>query len=149
MFPEVREAMRQDRALVAAFVTAECRLLEDMGVHPSAVNKIRNDLELAVARILTDQTVSNREQSRYELENLSDLLGRQLSRVQGDAEHREQIKKLRGVLLALGGGVVVISNALVGTGAAPVTGGLSVAGAALSGAVGEEMISAGVRGAFE
>src|SRR4051794_19994477 len=35
----MREAMRQDAALLDAFVAAECRLLQDLGVQATAVDR--------------------------------------------------------------------------------------------------------------
>src|SRR6478736_2492288 len=41
----VAEAMRQDAALLRAFVAAECRLLLDMGLEPGAVERVGRALE--------------------------------------------------------------------------------------------------------
>src|SRR5712691_3672604 len=56
---EVRETLRQDEALVKQFVKAECRLLEDMGVDPEAVNRVRCDLEASLSLVLQDKILQS------------------------------------------------------------------------------------------
>jgi hypothetical protein len=141
---EVRETLRQDDALVRQFVKAECRLLIDMGVDPQAVNRIRSDLDISLRQILQDRTLRSRDSVDSQLGLLVQNLQNELHVLATKAEHRELIRQLEGVLVALAGGMIVTSNTLVGAGAVPVTGGLSVVGAALSGAVGQDLVTRGI-----
>jgi hypothetical protein len=141
---EVRDILRQDDALVRQFVKAECRLLEDMGVDHKAVNRISSDLNASLGRILLDATLQSQISVESQLDYLIQNLRHELQVLRTKAEHRELIRKLEGVLIALAGGMVVTSNALIGTATIPVTGGLSIAGAALSGAVGQDLVTRGI-----
>lgn len=141
---EFREMLRQDDALVRQFVKAECRLLEDMGVDHKAVNRISSDLNASMERILLDATLRSQISVNAQLEYLVQNLRRELEVLSAKAEHRELIRKLEGVLVALAGGMIVTSNALIGAGTIPVTGGLSTVGAALSGAVGQDLVTRGI-----
>jgi hypothetical protein len=141
---EAREMLRQDNALVRQFVKAECRLLEDMGVDHKAVNRISSDLNASLGRILLDTTLQSQETVESQLDYLVQNLRHELQVLSTKAEHRELIRKLEGVLVALAGGMVVTSNALIAAGTIPVTGGLSVVGAALSGAVGQDLVTRGI-----
>jgi hypothetical protein len=137
----IREVMRQEDALVDAFITAECRLLMDMGVDKNAVARIRRDLHESVRRVLNDPHLTPAE--------LVDRMRREVENLQVDADHRELVKQISGALAVLAGGMIVVSNGLVGAGLTPITGGLSVGGAALSAAAGADMISRGIDTAIE
>lgn len=147
----IREVMRQDDALIDAFITAECRLLMDMGVDKNAVARIRHDLHESVRRVLNDPdlTPAHREEVAAQLAELVDQMRREVENLQVDADHRELIKQISGALAVLAGGMIVVSNGLVGAGLTPITGGLSVGGAALSAAAGADMISCGIDTAIE
>ncbi|RFZ67733.1 Transposase [Mycobacterium marinum] len=54
---ELREMMRQDRALVDLFIDAELRLLRGIGVDRRALVRIRVDLDKSIERILHDETL--------------------------------------------------------------------------------------------
>ncbi|HVA70435.1 MAG TPA: hypothetical protein VNF08_03830 [Acidimicrobiales bacterium] len=140
---DVREVMRQDDALVKQFARAECRLLEDLGVSPGSVNRIQTELDASLARILNDEAL----QPGAVEEQLSQMIASletAMSHIEDESEHRRFIQKLKGAFVALAGGMVVTSNGLIGAGLAPVTGGISIAGAALSGAVGQDLVTRGI-----
>jgi small-conductance mechanosensitive channel len=64
--------------------------------------------------------------------------------VEDESENEKFIQKLKGAFVALAGGMVVTSNGLIGAGLTPVTGGISIAGAALSLAVGQDLVTRGI-----
>jgi hypothetical protein len=141
---ELRDTLRQDDALIKQFVNTECRLLEDMGVDPKAVNRIRLNLDISLRQVLQDATLQSRESVDSQLGSLVESLQNELHVLATKAEHRELIRHLQGVLVALAGGMIVTSNALIGAGAVPVTAGLSIPGAALSAAVGQDLVTRGI-----
>jgi hypothetical protein len=108
------------------------------------VSRIRSELERSLRRILVDDTLRSQEAVEVQLADLALDLRRELGRLKGDADHRALIRKLEGVVIALAGGMVVTSNALIGAGLIPVTGGLSAVGVALSGAVGQDLVTRGI-----
>jgi hypothetical protein len=55
----MREAIRHDAALLDAFVAAECRLLEDLGVQPEAVNRVRRSLAEVAAYSLDPEAMAD------------------------------------------------------------------------------------------
>jgi hypothetical protein len=137
----VAEAMRQDAALLSAFVAAECRLLRDMGVERAAVERVRRSLEEVLFELRPDGSA---EAVAEGLEGLLETLRQDLDLL-GDAAHHDiVVQRLAGVLETLGGGAIVTADALIGAGAAPATAGVSVAGAAVSGVAGAEMMSRGI-----
>ncbi|TGD89965.1 hypothetical protein BayCH28_05115 [Mycolicibacterium sp. CH28] len=146
----MREAMRQDDALIDAFTTAECRLLVDMGVDEQTVARIRFDLRTSVRRVLNDPelTPGHREVVAAQLAELVERMRLEVERLQVDSDHRELLRQVSGALAILAGGAIVVSNGLVGAGLTPITGGLSAGGAALSSAVGADMISRGIDNAI-
>lgn len=142
----IREAMRQDEALLHAFTTAECRLLSDLGVDESAVARIRDDLHASVLIVLNnpDLTPAHREDVASQLAELVERMQREVQLLRVNSDHDELVRQVSGALAVLAGGVIVVSNGLVGAGLTPITGGLSAGGAALSTAVGTDMISRGI-----
>jgi hypothetical protein len=142
----MREELRQDKALMDAFIAAECRLLKDMGVDTNAVARIRGELDMSLQRILSDPelTPASRDAVVAQLAELGAKLQRDLEALQVDADHRELIQQLSGALVALAGGMIVISNGFIAVGLTPASGGLSIGGAYLSAAVGTEMVADGV-----
>jgi hypothetical protein len=147
----IREAMRQDEALIDAFTTAECRLLVDMGVDENAVARIRVDLNASVLRVLNnpDWSPADQETVAAQLAELVEQMRREVQRLQVNSDHHELVRQVGGVLAVLAGGLIVISNGLVLGGLTPITGGLSAGGAALSTAAGTEMITRGIDTAME
>jgi hypothetical protein len=81
---------------------------------------------------------------RDRMQSLVETLTNELDRLYDDARHKQLISRLAGVFETLGGALVVAGNAAAGAIGAPVTAGLSAAGAAVSSAAGVEIISRGV-----
>ncbi len=136
------ETMRQDQALLRAFVVTECRLLTDIGVSPEAVDRVRDSLENVLLTL--DGPVSF-EQSTEKLLGLLGTLQRDLEELESEA-HDELVKdRLIGVIEALAGGLIVGGDTAAGTAGAPVTFGLSVVGAAVSVAAGTELMGRGAQ----
>jgi hypothetical protein len=133
------EGMRQDSALLRAFVIAECRLLADLGVRPASVEQVRRSLERTLEAMTTAEPVPPDS-----VAELLTQLDRDLAGLAAAGHDGNVIGRLAGVVLAMGGGLLVGANATVGTGLAPVTGGISAAGAAVSVAAGTDMFSRGV-----
>ncbi len=142
----VAEAMRQDAALLRAFVESECRLLQDMGVKPEALRRVRRSLELVLVE-LNPQDAGEVVVER--LEQLLSALEQDLYILGDEAKHDLVIQRLTGALEAMGGGLIVTADALIGAGATPATGGISLAGAAVSGAAGTAMVERGVDKALD
>lgn len=139
------ETMRQDRALLRAFVTAECRLLLDLGVDASAVEKMRSSLQDVLFTLEGEPDPAATEER---LRALLEVLEQDLQRLEEEIDDEEVRQRLIGVLEALGGGLIVGADTAVGIGAIPVTFGLSPVGAAVSVAAGTEMLSRGVDSAL-
>ena len=140
------EMMRQDQALLRAFVEAECRLLRDIGVSPEAVGRVRQSLENV---LLGFEGPPDLDQSMERLDGLMQTLRDDLARL-GKEAHDELVRdRLVGVIEALGGGLIVGGNTAAAAAAAPVTFGLSAAGAAVSVAAGTEMVSRGAQKALD
>jgi hypothetical protein len=140
------ETMRQDQALLRAFVEAECRLLKDIGVDPTGVQRVRQNLELV---LLTRDAPADAGRTTYELEELIRQLERDLADLHREGREDAMVQRLIGVLETLGGGLLVGGNTAAGAAGAPVTFGLSIAGAAVSVAAGTEMISRGAQKALD
>jgi hypothetical protein len=143
----VREELRHDSTTLTLFLAAECRLLRDLGVSDSAVDRIRDSLEKAI-REASEDRVTSEEQMRIRLQGqmweLAGELSDELNRLYDDARHKKLIDRLTGVFETLAGALVIAGNAAVGAVATPVTAGLSLVGAAVSTAAGTEVISRGV-----
>jgi hypothetical protein len=136
------ETMRQDQALLRAFVAAECRLLTDIGVSADAVDRVRGTLEDV---LLTLEEPVRPEQSTERLLGLLATLQRDLSGLEA-AAHDELVKdRLIGVIEALAGGLIVGGDTAAGTAAVPVTFGISAVGAAVSVAAGTELMGRGAQ----
>ncbi|HXR60811.1 MAG TPA: hypothetical protein VN732_05770 [Solirubrobacterales bacterium] len=140
------EMMRQDQALLRAFVTAECRLLTDIGVSPEAVDRVKDSLENV---LLTLEGPATPEESTERLLGLLQILQRDLTQLEADA-HDELVRdRLIGVIEALAGGLIVGGDTAAGTAGVPVTFGLSAVGAAVSVAAGTEMMGRGAQRALD
>jgi hypothetical protein len=144
--------VRGDEAAAQLFVAAECRLLEDMGVRPEAVAKIKGSLERALLDPVTSadaQELTNRIREVQKLleDDLAEL--KRMLETQLDAlEHRETVgqfrKRLLGSFEAIGGGLICGADGVLGIIGIPVTGGLSVAGAAFSSGIGGAVVGDGL-----
>lgn len=135
------EMMRQDQALLRAFVTTECRLLTDIGASPGAVGRVRDSLEDVLLTL--ERPAVDPRQSADRLLGLLEVLQKDLKQLEAEA-HDELVKdRLIGVLEALAGGLIVGGDTAAGTAGAPVTFGLSAVGAAVSVAAGTELMGRG------
>ena len=140
----VAEELRHDAAALRVFLSAEVRLLSDLGLRPHTVTRTRS----AIAEAITEGQ-RNPETLAGRMAALVNELREELNRLEGDARHRSIWHRLSGVLMVLCGAIVIGGDTLVGGAGAPATGGLSAAGAALSIAAGTEVISQGVDQARE
>jgi hypothetical protein len=143
----MREAMRHDAALLDAFVSAECRLLEDLGAQPEAVCRVRRSLAEVAAYSLDPEAIG--EPVAEELERLLETLNEDLGALQREEEHEIVKQRLVGSLEVLGGGLVVAADAAVVGGTLPSHGGLAVPAAKISGGAGVGMIRDGVKRALD
>lgn len=143
----VREELRHDSTTLTLFLEAECRLLRDLGVSGNAVGRIRDALEGAIQETSVDREsleAQVRSRLQEQMGSLIQELTGELNRLYDDDRHEKLIARLAGVFEALGGALVVAGNAAVGAIGTPVTAGISLVGAAVSTAVGTEVISRGV-----
>jgi hypothetical protein len=149
---EAWAAIADDEAIARAFIAAECRLLADMGVRPEAVARIRRRLEIVLTepvadadpRELTRRLVELRDSLEADLVELKQTLETQLNALDDRETTRRFRRRLVGCLEVLGVGAICGANGVLGVVGAPVTGGLSAAGAAISGAAGAGVISDGL-----
>jgi hypothetical protein len=141
---QVREELREDTVRLRLFLEAECRLLLDLGVSQRAVDRIRRDL---AARALGDP--EQVEDMRSALNELLATLDSELEHLDDDESHGRLLRRLVGVLEALGGALVVGADAAAGAAGAAASAGLTVAGAGISGAFGTETFTRGVRRALD
>ena len=149
-YAEAVSAVVSDSLLFGAFLRAERRLFEDLGLDSSATDRL-----IAMMRE-TGPLADGEDWPPARFGELLELLGRDvgvmLERVhveevgtEVDAEtHAQGRRVLRRVFLVVGGAFVCGANALVGAGAAPVTGGLSIVGAAVSGTIGCGLVGNGL-----
>ena len=140
----VLESMRQDEALLRGFVTAECRLLADMGVSATAVERVRHSLDQVLLKPARQPDVTAEQ-----LELLIATLEEDLRGLEDEARDALVARRLGGVFEALAGGLIVGVDGVIGTGLALATGGISAAGAAVSIAAGTEMLSRGAGKALD
>jgi hypothetical protein len=138
------EELRHDSAALKLFLSAECRLLADIGLSPAAVARTR----AALAEALTEGEM-NPEGFRDVMTSLVQALTQDLERVADDSRHRQIWRRLCGVLEVLCGAAVIGADALVGAAAAPATAGVSIVGAAVSQAAGTEVVARGSRRALD
>jgi|SRR5579872_77329 len=96
---EAVEEMRQDAALLRAFIKAECRLLDDLGVDRSATARIERYLTLVLAKPnrMEDPVVPP-------LGTLEESLLYLRGQLDDEGNHHEVLTRLSGVLEVLGGG---------------------------------------------
>lgn len=138
------ESMRQDEALLRALVTAECQLLSDLGLSSMAVERVRRSLDAVLLHPTAEPGLT-----AVALQQLIDALRSDLELLNHQASDALVVRRLAGVFEALGGGLIIAADSLIGAGAAPFTGGLSIAGAGVSIAAGTEMLSRGVARAVD
>jgi len=141
------EDVRQDVALLEAFVAAECRLLEDLGLNREALRRLR---QLLTSLLLKGQLLRvplSIETLSRQLEEVIRVLQQELNQLDNQRRHAKVAAKLTSVFQVLTGGFLIAANAAVAAGTAPVTGGLSLPiGAALSGAAGATYLDRGIAG---
>ncbi len=147
---EYREEMVaavSDLGLYRAFVNTEARLLRDFGVDPALADRLADQLWAVRQQIIESDIDSGGLATA-----LGELRGA-LADAAGRVNQRESASEIRGVLrrvLVGAGGVLLVSvNGVAGAAGAPVTGGLTLAGAALSIAGGSIMIDRATKGILE
>jgi hypothetical protein len=136
-------ALRGDAVLLKTFLSAECRMLTDLGLPPSAVARTRT----AMAWVIVETQFSPEQRSGQVPELLKELT-KDRERARTPETHHKIWRRLTGVLEALGGVLVVCADTTVGLAAAPLTVGVSVYGASLSQVAGGYVIGDGVKRAL-
>jgi uncharacterized coiled-coil protein SlyX len=139
-----QDAIRQildDSMLFGAFLNAERRLLVDLGVEGALVERLIAALRDARAADAEHPVALDAAAER--LRALADELAEAREQFQEDESDSRRWNLVRRSFLVVGGALVVGANALVGAAAAPATGGLSVAGAAVSASLGAVMVDRG------
>jgi len=133
----------EDAMLFQAFLEAERRLFRDLGLDAGTCDRlIPAMLDL---RAESGFQLPGSEGVDDGLRDLKQELSEALKGLQGEGESRALLRVVRRGFLVVGGSFVVGANALVGAGLTPVTGGLSIVGAATSGALGSGMVRGGLR----
>jgi hypothetical protein len=156
-YAEAASAVAMDALLFGAFIQAERRLLVDLGLDVSVVDRLTaemRDIEPSSdgATFPLDDLNERLAGIRGEVRRLQERVHAEESNAEAESaasssETRNEGRRvLRRVFLVVGGAFVVGANALVGAGATPVTGGLSIVGAAVSGQLGGAMIAKGAFG---
>ena len=135
-------ALRGDPASLRTFLSAESRILTDLGLPPSAVARTRSVMAYVIVEW---RTTTSELGGQVSVSELRDELIQDRERLPGPAGHHKIWRRLTGVLEAFGGVLVIVGDQLIGGVTAPVTAGLSVYGAILSQAVGAEVLMEGVR----
>lgn len=136
----IAEEIRHDYTTVTLFLGSECRMLQDLGLLPVAVQRLRDALERAIM-----EARERPEGLRGRIDELLAELRNELRRLYDDRRHERLMSRVLGVFEALGGALVIAANAAAGAVGAPASGGLTiVVGVPLSTAVGTEVISRGV-----
>lgn len=131
----------EDAMLFQAFLEAERRLFRDLGLDTGTTDRLV--AEIRNTHALSDWKTNAPKTVEENLTVLTSELSNAMERLRDEEEHRARIKLVRRGFLVVGGAFVVGANALVGAGTAPVTGGLSIAGAAVSASAGGVMIDRG------
>jgi hypothetical protein len=132
-------AVMTDAMLFGAFIQAERRLLGDLGLNTSAVDRLT--AEIRDVGSSSDGAFKVIEDLQGELNRLQDDVTQMQELARSEEAHAQGRRVLRRVFLVVGGSFVVGANALVGAGATPITGGLSIVGAAVSATLGSEMVA--------
>jgi hypothetical protein len=151
------DSVTRDAMLFGAFVTAERRLLSDLGLDASAIDRLIAEIrdipssgDSAALPVDPDRVDEGLLNLRNEVDQWLDRVHAQPTSGDIDSAAPRQVAEsrrvLRRVFLVVGGVVVVAANALIGAPASPVTGGLSVVGAAVSTNMGAGLIGAGITG---
>lgn len=136
----IAEEIRHDYTTVTLFLGSECRMLQDLGLSPVAVQRLRDALERAIM-----EARRRPEELRGRIDKLLAELRDELRGLYDDRRHERLMSRVVGVFEALGGALVIAANAAAGAAGAPASGGLTiVVGVPLSAAVGTEVISRGV-----
>lgn len=135
-----------DPVALRLFLAAECRLLRDLGLSGAAIDRLYEALEAALDVVW--QGGGSAEDLWRVSEGVAEArsqLEQQLSRL-SDEDHDDQVRdRIHRLFELLGGALVVAGDVAVVGPTAPVTGGLSAGGAALSVAVGVEAVKAGLQ----
>jgi hypothetical protein len=135
---------REDAMLFQAFLEAEGRLFRDLGLDGSTCDRLIAAMREMQAE--PDWQFPSSTMVDHGLRALAQELSGALEQLERDEDHRATLSIVRRGFLVVGGAFVVGANALVGAATAPVTGGLSIAGAAVSASVGGVMVDRGFPG---
>jgi hypothetical protein len=133
------EELRHDSTTLQVFLSAEVRLLQDLGLTPATADRIRQAMQQAII-----DGIRSPDGLAERLDVLLDDLRSALDRLYDDDEHQRMWRRLTGVLQVLGGALVIAGNAVVGAAATPVSAGVTAGGAAVSTVAGAEVITRGV-----
>jgi hypothetical protein len=132
----------EDAMLFQAFLEAERRLFRDLGLDGSTADRLI--AAMRSARAESEWLLPGSTELQPGLTTLATQLSEALEQLHQEDNRRATLGLVRRGFLVVGGAFVVGANALVGAAAAPVTGGLSIAGAAVSASAGGVMIDRGV-----
>ncbi len=125
-------------ALFGAFVQAESRLLSDLGLEPGLVIRIEHEL------LSTQTEIRDRGWPPTDWDGRLQILRTEISAEVESAfdeylhqrQHERRVGRVKKVVLVGSGAMIIAANSLVASGTAAVTGGLSIAGAAVSASAG-------------
>lgn len=145
---EAAREVHQDLTTLRLFLAAERRLLRDLGLSDAALDRLQGPLEAALDAVLGGRGSEADLRGLPEaLEAARGQLAQELSRLSGEDRHDQVWDRIRRIFDVLGGALVVVGDVAVVAPTAPVTGGLSAAGAALSVAVGVQAVKTGLESA--
>jgi hypothetical protein len=138
-----------DPAMFDLFVESERRLLTDLGLAATLVERLMN--EFAVLQDWVAAWTSNTTTTWLPLapeppsfQQCIDGLSQAELLAVDERDHDGLRRKVLGALQVGGGGIVIVANQLTAISTAPITAGLSMAGASLSGALGGAVLGRGV-----
>jgi len=135
------EALRGDAASLKTFLSAESRMLADLGLPPNAVARTRS----AIAYVIVEAHTRIPDELSGQLSELRSELLQDRGRLQDPMAQHRIWRRLTRVLEAFGGILVIVGAQFTGGIAVPVTAGLSVYGSVLSQAVGIEVLKVGMK----
>ncbi len=127
-----------DVMLFQAFLEAERRLFEDLGLDGSTRDRLVGMMR--EMHSVADWQLPGSEKVDTGLEALREELSAALEGLEREEDRRGTLRLVRRGFLVVGGAFVLGANALIGLPAAPVTGGLSVVGAGVSAGLGGAMM---------
>jgi len=134
----------EDAMLFQAFLEAESRLFRDLGLDGSTTDRLV--AEIRSTHALSDWKMPDSKTVDDGLMALTRDLSGAVEQLRKERDRQATLSVVRRSFLVVGGAFVVGANALVGAATAPVTGGLSIAGAAVSAGAGGVMIDRGIPG---